>query len=89
MKKTEIRIKLDKSVDEEEALREAEKIFEEMKDYETWVLATADGDAIRICGRVESQATMALIVARLMMESRLGPAEIAAALITLAITDQP
>jgi len=87
MKKTEIKIKLDKGVDEEEALREAEKIFEEMKDYETWVLATADDSIIRICGRVESQATMALIVARLMMESRLGLIEVAAGLAALATTD--
>ena len=87
MKETEVKIKINKDIDEDEALREAEKIFEKMKNYETWVLATEDDGIIRICGRVESRVTMALIIARLMMESGLGPAEIAAALITLAITD--
>jgi len=81
MRKTEVKIEIDESIDADEALKESEKIFREMKEYETWVLARADKNTMKICGRVGSKADVALMIAKLMIELGLGPAEIVAALL--------
>lgn len=86
MKKTEVKIEIDKSIDADEALKEYEKIFEKMKGYETWILARADKSTMKVCGRVESRVELALMIAKIMIEVGLGPTEIVAALlITLEI----